>query len=465
MSARTSIMAVVAREVLDSRGTPTLEVEIQLEGGLAAWASAPAGTSLAKGEPGERRDGDSRRYRGHGMRQAVETVTRVVAPALRGLDAQDQARIDGVLRSLDGAAGPAGVGGNVLISTSLAVARAAAFVRGRPLYRHLGDDGACTLPVPLLNLVDGGTHAPGAVAFEEFMIAPYGAGRLAEALRMAVETRWALRDLLAEARCPTVVGEEGAFTPSLRTPEAVCHFLVRAIERAGYVPGEEIGLAVDVAAGALQHRGHYVFDGWGGPRRSTAQTIRYYEWLARLFPIVLIEDGLDEDDRAGWRDLTQKLGATVHLAGDDLFATSPARLRDGIRDGLANAVVVKPNQAGTLSDTLETIRAARAAGYAVIVSHRSGETEDTFIADLAVAVGSEWIKAGAPCRTDRTAKYNRLLRIEDRLGPRARFHGRAVRHPRAEARREGGEAGDATASGAGGSGTGIGASCTKPTSR
>jgi enolase len=419
------IRALEAREILDSRGAPTIEVEAILAGGARGRAAVPAGASTGSREAVELRDGDSKRYRGKGVHRGIELVFAEVVGALRGVDAGDQARVDAALRELDDTPRKSRLGANVTLGVSLAVVKAAAAARGVPLYRAFGAAEALQLPVPMLNVVNGGRHAPGGLDFQELMIVPVGAGSFAEAVRAAVETYWALADLLTERGLPTTVGDEGGFAPPLRSVEEGLDLVVRAIERAGYRPGQDVALALDPAASEFQRGDEYVLARAGGVRFSAAEMVDWYRRLLRAYPIVSIEDGLGESDWQGWKLLTEALGGEVLLVGDDLLVTNAELIREGVARGIANAVLIKLNQIGTVSETLEAIRAARQGGYRIVVSHRSGETEDTSIADFAVAVSAEFIKAGAPCRGERTAKYNQLLRIEEALGSEPRYRGRA----------------------------------------
>jgi len=419
------IEAVRAREILDSRGNPTVEVEVTLDSGACGRAAAPSGASTGIHEALELRDGDPSRYGGLGVRRAVAHVRETLAPLLLGRDALDQSGIDRTLCDADGTPNKSRLGANAIVGVSLAVARAAAADRGLPLFRYLARDEAVTLPVPLMNVINGGKHADNGLDFQEFMLVPWGAPAFSEALRMGAETYHALRRLLRDRGLVTGVGDEGGFAPRLSGNEEALDLLVSAIERAGLAPGRDIALALDPAASSFFADGGYALDG-GRARRSSAEMVAYYVDLVDRFPIVSIEDGLAEDDWDGWVALTDRLGSRVQLVGDDLFVTNLARIRQGIQRGAANAVLIKPNQIGTLTETLEAIHAARGHGWGAIISHRSGETEDTTIADLAVATGVGQIKAGAPARSERVCKYNRLLRIEAALGGAARFPGAAA---------------------------------------
>ncbi|MDR5682684.1 MAG: phosphopyruvate hydratase [Armatimonadota bacterium] len=416
-----SIVAVYAREVLDSRGNPTVEVDVHLESGATGRAAVPSGASTGVHEAVELRDGDVARYLGRGVRRAVRNVQERIAPEILGRDAADQAGLDRLLCELDGTADKSALGANAILATSLAVARAMASEQGVMLYRYLGGALADLLPVPLMNVINGGAHADNDLDIQEFMIVPVGAPSFADALRMGTETYHHLKALLRERDLDTGVGDEGGFAPDLPGAGAALDLLVGAIRRAGYEPGREIALALDVAATELYRDGRYRIDG----RALDADgVVAYYESLIEQYPILSIEDGMSEDDWDGWGILTQALGGRVQLVGDDLFVTNVARLREGIERSVANAILVKPNQIGTLTETSGAVRLAQGSRYGVILSHRSGETEDVTIADLAVACGCGQIKTGAPCRSERVAKYNQLLRIEDDLKTAARYAGR-----------------------------------------
>jgi enolase len=419
------IVEIHAREILDSRGNPTVEVEVVLATGAEGRAAVPSGASTGSGEALELRDGDKRRYGGKGVRQAVKNVEQVIAPELKGADALDQAWIDRTLCLLDGTPQKESLGANAMLGVSLACARAAAEDLGLPLFRYLGGPGARTLPVPLMNVVNGGAHADNRLDFQEFMIVPAGVESFAEALRAGSEVFQTLKKLLHAEKHSTAVGDEGGFAPDLAGAEAALTFLMRAIEAAGYRPGEQIWLALDVAATELWRDGRYRAPGEGA-EWTTEELIDVYERLAGRFPLVSIEDGLREDDWDGWVALTRRLAGRLQLVGDDLFVTNTGRLADGIRRGAANAILVKVNQIGTLTETLEAVELAKSAGYGVVISHRSGETEDTFVADLAVGVNAGQIKTGSLSRSDRVAKYNQLLRIEEWLGDVARWPGPAI---------------------------------------
>lgn len=419
------IKKVVAREILDSRGNPTVEVDVLLADGSFGRAAAPSGASTGSHEALELRD-RGKRFGGKGVRKAVENVHEIIAPKLRGKDARDQRAIDAYLCELDGTPNKRRLGANAILAVSLAVAKAAADASGQPLFRYLGGRQAVTLPVPMMNILNGGAHADNSVDFQEFMILPVGARSFSDALRMGAEVFHSLKAVLRDRGLSTAVGDEGGFAPALQSNEEALRLILEAIERAGYRPGRQIALALDVAANELfdAREVEYVFRKSGDARMSAAELTQLYTDWAGRYPIVSIEDGLAEDDWNGWKLLTRELGKKIQLVGDDLFVTHPERLARGIELGVANAILIKPNQIGTLSETLDTIRRAREAGYNTILSHRSGETEDTTIADLAVAVNAGQIKTGSPCRGERTAKYNQLLRIEEALGPRATYAGR-----------------------------------------
>ncbi len=421
-----AITGVYAREILDSRGWPTIEVEVQLESGAWGRAAAPSGASTGKREALELRDGDSQRYRGRGVRQAVRNVEETIAPEIEGMEATEQAHIDQALLELDATPNKSSLGANAILAVSLAVARAAADDVGLPLYAYLGGPGARLLPVPLLNVINGGAHADNGLDIQEFMLVPAGAENFSTALRMGVECFHALRELLKEKGLSTGVGDEGGFAPALGSNTAALDLFMQAIERAGYRPGADVFLALDVAASEFAEPGGRYRLARELAERSSYELIALYAELCDRYPIVSIEDGLGEDDWAGWGALTRRLGGRVQLVGDDLFVTNPAIIQQGIKNGIANAVLVKVNQVGTLTETMEAIELAKRAGYGTIISHRSGETEDTFIADLAVAVNAGQIKTGSVARGERTAKYNQLLRIEEELGHAASFPERSL---------------------------------------
>lgn len=414
----TTIQGVTARAVLDSRGNPTVEVDVVLADGSLGRAAVPSGASTGAREAVELRDGDARRWHGKGVDRAVGHVKGEIEAAVTGRDADDQAGLDAALIALDGTPTKARLGANALLGVSLAAAKAAAASHRQPLYRYLGGVDAGVLPVPMMNIVNGGAHADNPLDFQEFMIAPVGAGSFAEAVRMGSEVFHTLRRDLLAAGHSTGVGDEGGFAPALRTAEEALDFVVAAIERTGYRPGTDIGLVMDPAASEFYRDGVYVYEG-EGVRRTSAEQVDYFAELIDAYPIVSVEDPMAEDDLDGWRELTARVGARCQLTGDDVFCTNEALVREGIRTGVGNAVLVKVNQIGTLSEALGTVGVARRAGWAAVISHRSGETEDTTIADLAVATGCGQIKTGSLSRSDRTAKYNQLIRIEEELGESA----------------------------------------------
>jgi enolase len=421
-----TIVSVTAREILDSRGNPTIEADVHLESGVAGRAAVPSGASTGEREAVELRDAEAERYLGKGVQAAVANVVDTIGPALEGMDATGQVEIDRLMLELDGTENKATLGANAILAVSLATARAAAAEVGLPLYRYLGGPMARTLPVPMMNILNGGAHASNTVDFQEFMILPVGADDFAEALRMGTEVFHALKRVLIERRLATGVGDEGGFAPDLASDEEALQMIVHAIEQAGYQPGTEIALGLDCAASELYRDGQYHFRKSGHAPRSREQMVALYaQWLDQ-YPIVTIEDGMAENDWAGWKLLTEAVGDRCQLVGDDVFCTNAAILARGIEEEVANAILIKVNQIGTLTETLEAIELARAAGYNAIMSHRSGETEDTFIADLAVATGVGQIKTGAPCRSDRVAKYNQLLRIEEQLAGIAEYPGGAI---------------------------------------
>jgi enolase 1/2/3 len=419
-----AIRRVHAREILDSRGNPTVEVEIALSGGAWGLAAVPSGASTGSHEAVELRDGDPARFGGKGVLQAVANVNREIARAVNGRDAADQTGLDAFLVELDGTPNKARLGANAVLGVSLATARAAAAASEQPLYRYLGGDDAATLPVPMVNILNGGRHAAGGTDFQEFMIVPVGAPTFREALRWAAETFHALGALLRERGLPTGVGDEGGYGPALPSNRAAIELVVAAIQKAGYRPGEDLAIALDPATTELFDEGSYALASEGRTLNAGELIGLWDEWTGR-FPIVSLEDGLAEDDWAGWSALTGRLGDRLQLVGDDLLVTNQARLERAIAERAANAILVKVNQIGTLTEAIEAVRTARAAGWGAVISHRSGETEDTTIADLAVALGTGQIKTGSMSRSERIAKYNRLLRIEEELGERAVYAGRA----------------------------------------
>ncbi len=421
----TEIVAVRGREILDSRGNPTVEVDVRLAGGAFGRAAVPSGASTGSREALEKRDGDPRRYGGKGVRQAVEAVNGEIADAVLGRYAVDQAGLDRTMIALDGTETKSRLGANAILGVSLAAAKAAAAATGQPLYRYLGGVAARTLPVPMMNVINGGAHADNPIDFQEFMIVPAGAASFAEALRMGAEIFHVLKTALKEAGHNTNVGDEGGFAPDLANAEEALAFLEQAVARAGYRSGEQVFFALDAAASEFYADGTYDLRG-EGRRLDAAGMVDYFERLCDRFPIISIEDGMAEQDWDGWSLLTARLGGRIQLVGDDVFVTNPAILREGIARGVANAILIKLNQIGSLTETLDTVTLADGAGYRSVISHRSGETEDTTIADLAVATGCGQIKTGSLSRTDRVAKYNQLLRIEEELGQSALYAGRAA---------------------------------------
>ncbi|WP_134704453.1 phosphopyruvate hydratase [Ammoniphilus sp. YIM 78166] len=419
----TIISDVYAREVLDSRGNPTVEVEVYLESGAFGRAMVPSGASTGAYEAVELRDGDKSRYLGKGVLQAVDNVNEVIAPELIGLDALDQIGIDQLMIELDGTPNKAKLGANAILGVSMAVARAAASELNIPLYVYLGGFNAKQLPVPMMNILNGGEHADNNVDIQEFMVMPVGAESFSEALRMGAEIFHQLKSVLKEKGLNTAVGDEGGFAPNLASNEEAITTIMEAIKQAGYEPGKDVFLALDVAATEMYRDGAYHLSG-EGVTKTTDEMVDYLASLADKYPIISIEDGLDEDDWDGWKKLTERIGSKVQLVGDDLFVTNTQRLAQGIESGTANAILVKVNQIGTLTETFDAIEMAKRAGYTAVISHRSGETEDSTIADIAVATNAGQIKTGAPSRTDRVAKYNQLLRIQDELGPISQYGGR-----------------------------------------
>jgi enolase len=421
-----TIIDIAAREILDSRGNPTVECDVLLASGEMGRAAVPSGASTGEHEALELRDGDAGRYLGKGVRKAVRHIEETIAPALKGMMATDQVEIDRTLLELDGTENKGKLGANAMLAVSLATARAGADVTGLPLYRYLGGPMARTMPVPMMNILNGGAHASNTVDFQEYMIVPVGAETFADALRMGAEVFHSLKKVLHHRKLATSVGDEGGFAPDLKNDEEALRMIIEAIEAANYAPGKEIALALDCAASELHKDGRYTFKKSGAGTRDAAGMVDLYtKWLEE-YPIVSIEDGLAEDDWDGWAHLTRSLGDRCQLVGDDLFVTNTERLARGIENGVGNAILIKVNQIGTLTETLEAIEMARAAGYLSVISHRSGETEDTFIADLAVGTGAGQIKTGSASRTDRVAKYNQLLRIEEQLGDAAEYPGGAI---------------------------------------
>ena len=421
----TAIVDIIGREILDSRGNPTVEVDVLLEDGSLGRAAVPSGASTGAHEAVELRDGDKRRYLGKGVRKAVDAVNGEIFDALSGMEAEHQRRIDDALLKLDGTPNKARLGANAILGASLAVAKAAAAARELPLYRYLGGVRAHLLPVPMMNIVNGGAHADNPIDIQEFMIMPVGASSCADAIRTGSEVFHTLRKALKDAGHATNVGDEGGFAPNLKSAEEALGFIMKAIEAAGYKPGGDVVLALDCAATEFYKDGKYQLEGEGKSLDSAGMT-RYLADLVGRYPIVSIEDGMAEDDWAGWKALTDALGSRCQLVGDDLFVTSTARFREGIAKGIANSILIKVNQIGTLTETLDCVAMAQGAAYSAVISHRSGETEDATIADIAVATNAGQIKTGSLSRSDRTAKYNQLIRIEEALGDEARYAGRGA---------------------------------------
>jgi enolase 1/2/3 len=421
----TAITDIIGREILDSRGNPTVEVDVVLATGTVGRAAVPSGASTGIHEAVELRDGDPKRFGGKGVRKAIDAVNGEIFDTLSGFDAEDQLGIDRSMIALDGTPNKSRLGANAILGVSLAAAKAAAIEAGVPFYRYIGGVFARTLPVPQMNIVNGGAHADNPIDFQEFMILPVSAHTVADAVRMGSEVFHALRKQLKDAGHNTNVGDEGGFAPNLASADAALGFVSKAIEAAGYKPGEDVALGLDVAASELFDKGKYVLEGEGKTLDAAGLT-KIYEDLVRRYPIVSIEDGMAEDDVDGWVHLTRTLGGKIQLVGDDNFVTNPKRLAEGISKGVANAILVKLNQIGTLTETLETVEMAQRASYGVVISHRSGETEDSTIADLAVATNCGQIKTGSLARSDRVAKYNQLMRIEEQLGTAARYAGRAA---------------------------------------
>ncbi len=421
----TAIEHIHAREIIDSRGNPTIEVDVALEDGAWGRAAVPSGASTGSLEALELRDGDKKRYRGKGVLKAVSHVNNEIADALLGMDAEDQIKIDEAMIELDGTKNKSKLGANAILGVSLAVAKAAADSANMPLFRYVGGVSANTLPVPMMNIINGGEHADNALDIQEFMIMPVSASSIADAVRMGAEIFHELKARLAKDGLSTSIGDEGGFAPNIGKAEDALAYIVRAIEGAGYKPGKDVVLALDAAATEFYSNGKYTLKG-EGKTLDSSKLLRYYENLVAHFPIVSIEDAMAEDDHMGWKEITDALGDRVQLVGDDLFVTNPAILAKGIEDGLANALLVKVNQIGTLTETLNAVQMAQRAGYSAVLSHRSGETEDTTIAHLAVGTNCGQIKTGSLSRADRTAKYNELIRIEEQLGSMARYAGKSV---------------------------------------
>jgi enolase len=418
-----AIRDIRARQILDSRGNPTVEVDVTLESGAKGRAAVPSGASTGEKEAIELRDGDKKRWMGKGVSKAVANISRAIAPKLLGMEALDQAAVDGTMIALDGTRAKSRLGANAILGVSLAVAKAAAAETGLPLYRYIGGANARVLPVPMMNIINGGAHADNSLDLQEFMIMPVGAARFSEALRMATEVFHTLKSLLKKQGLNTAVGDEGGFAPDLKSNEEALSLIMQAIEQAGYRPGKDIALALDAAASEFYEKGRYVLEA-EKEEKSSENMIRYYAKLVDRYPILSIEDGLSELDWKGWRMLTERLGNRVQLVGDDIFVTNVEIFSRGIKDRIGNSILIKLNQIGTLTETLEAIELAKRSGYTAVVSHRSGETEDTTIADVAVALNTGLIKTGSLSRTDRVAKYNQLLRIEEELGAQAVYRGR-----------------------------------------
>jgi enolase len=420
------ISDIVAREILDSRGNPTVEADVILSSGVVGRAAVPSGASTGEHEAIELRDNDKERYLGKGVQMAVQNIVETIAPAISGADATDQMAIDAALIELDGTPNKGNLGANAILAVSMATARAAAQELGLPLWRYLGGPLTRVMPVPMMNILNGGAHATNTVDLQEYMIIPVGAESFSEALRMGAEVFHSLKKVLVKRKLSTGVGDEGGFAPDLKSDEEAITVVLEAIEAAGYQPGQQIALALDCAASELFKDGKYTFKKSGaGTRDASGMVDLYTQWIDK-YPIVSIEDGLAEDDWDGWKQLTEAIGERCQLVGDDLFVTNTERLSRGIEEGIANSILIKVNQIGTLTETLEAIEMARSAGYLSVISHRSGETEDTFIADLAVGTGAGQIKTGSASRTDRVAKYNQLLRIEQQLGGAAEYPGGAI---------------------------------------
>ena len=420
------IVDVYAREILDSRGNPTLEVEVFLESGAFGRAAVPSGASTGEREAMELRDGDKARYLGKGVLKAVDNVNNVIAEEVIGMEADDQVGVDTKMIELDGTEFKTNLGANAILGVSLAVAKAAAEEAGQPLYKYIGGANARELPLPMMNIINGGAHADNNVDIQEFMIMPAGAKSFKEALRMGAEIFHALKGVLKSKGYNTAVGDEGGFAPNLKSNEEALEVIMEAIVKAGYKPGEDVLLALDVASSELFKDGKYTLENETQKVKTPKEMVDFYENLVNKYPIISIEDGMSENDWDGWKLMTERLGKRIQIVGDDLFVTNPKILREGIQKGIANSILIKLNQIGTLTETLEAIEMAKRAGYTTVISHRSGETEDTTLADLAVAVNSGQIKTGSLCRTDRVAKYNQLLRIEDELDSTSLFKGHDV---------------------------------------
>ncbi len=417
------ILEIKGREILDSRGNPTIEVDLQLESGIIARAAVPSGASTGTHEAVELRDGDKNRYKGKGVLQAVKNVDDIIYPALEGINVLEQKKIDDIMIELDGTENKSKLGANAMLAVSMAAAKAGAIFSDLPLYRYLGGAGSYELPVPMLNILNGGSHADNSVDLQEFMVMPTGAVSFREGLRISAEIFHTLKSVLKSKNYNTSVGDEGGFAPNLGSNEEALTLIVEAVEKAGYKPGEDVHIALDPAASEFFENGKYVFKKSTGEVLSSSDMIGFYSDLVDKYPIISIEDGLAEDDWDGWKLMTEKLGEKIQIVGDDLFVTNPERLKRGIKEGITNSILIKLNQIGTVSETIETIKMAQKSGFTAVVSHRSGETEDTFIADLAVGLSTGQIKTGSTSRSERIAKYNQLLRIEEELGKSALYRG------------------------------------------
>lgn len=420
------ILYIVAREILDSRGNPTVEVDVVCESGAMGRAAVPSGASTGSREAIELRDGDKKRFLGKGVKKAVKNVNNIIADEIIGLEVSEQVYIDNLLRNLDGTENKSKLGANAILGVSLSVAKAAADEACLPLYQYIGGANAKELPVPMMNILNGGSHADNNVDLQEFMIMPVGAGSLSNAVRMGSEVFHSLKKVLSEKGYNTSVGDEGGFAPNLKSNEEAVELVIKGIEKAGYKPGDDILIALDCAASEFYESGRYTLSAEKKPEKSTDDMIRFYEKLINKYPIISIEDGLSEGDWKGWKELTSALGNKVQIVGDDIFVTNTAILKKGITEGVANSILIKLNQIGTLTETLDAVEMAKRAGYTAIISHRSGETEDTTIADVSVACNTGQIKTGSMSRTDRVAKYNQLIRIEEELGKSAVFRGRNI---------------------------------------
>ena len=420
----TDIVKVVGRQIFDSRGNPTVEADVTLSGGSTGSAAVPSGASTGEKEAVELRDGDKTKYGGKGVSQAVNNINTTIQAGVKGIDASDQRAVDAAMLTLDGTPNKAKLGANAMLAVSMATARAAATAHGLPLYRYLGGANACILPVPCMNVINGGKHADNTVDFQEFMIAPHNAPSFAEAIRMGMETFHTLKQVLRGKSYSTAVGDEGGFAPDLKSNDEAVEVILEAITKAGYKPGEDISICLDPASSEMWDDGKYVLFKSTKKAISSEELIGIWESWANQYPIVLLEDGMGENDWEGWKNLTSSLGSRIELVGDDVFCTNPKILQEGIEKGIGNSILIKLNQIGTVTETLETIELARQNNYRCFVSHRSGETEDTFISDLTVATGAGHIKTGSGCRSERVAKFNQFLRIEERLGSQAKFAGR-----------------------------------------